>query len=161
MNELLEERATDIVQNIIPESFAESDLRFFSQFLNDGVADNFIGNLTQNSGLSERAIASLVYWLNVYGRLAVPMSNMTDKDQLFDIRAECGLVFAPRRRQDLNNPNLYHIKDLAMQYYRLNATNATGPRRLGIRIFERNARVSVGSDEQENTTKGKKRGLFK
>lgn len=159
MNEYLEDKAVDIVENIIPESFAESDLRFYGQFLNDGVADNFIANLNKNSGLSARAIAAETYWLNVYGRLAVPMANLTETEDIVDIRADLGLILAPRRRTDLNNPNLYHINDLALQYYRLNATNATGPRRLSIRMFERNARVSVGNDEEKGM-KGKKKGLF-
>lgn len=154
---LLQSSGANIVEGIVEESFGESDLRYLSQAYDSKFAENFISSLNNRYGnLSKRFVDGLTTWLNVYARPVVPFSNQTGLSEIFALRAEIALDLIPSRRTDLRNPQLSHIKELCMGHYHLQASNATGPRRIGIRIFERVARVGIVEDV-ENVDK-KKRG---
>ena len=156
---LLQSSGSNIVEGIVEESFGESDLRYLSQSYDSKVAENFINSLNNRYGnLSKRFVDGLTMWLNVYARPVVPFSNQTNQSEIFALRAEIALDLIPSRRTDMQNPQLSHLKEVCMGHYHLQASNATGPRRLGVRIFERVARVGVIEDsENEKKQRGLKR----
>jgi len=154
---LLKDSSANIVEGIVEESFGESDLRYLSQSYESKVADNFITSLNNRYGnLSKRFVDGLTFWLNVYARPVVPFSNQTSQSEIFALRAEIALDLIPSRRTDLQNPQLSHLKELCMGHYYLQASNATGPRRLGVRIFERVARVGIIDDGEKEKEKRRK-----
>lgn len=148
--ELIDNCQSRVVDSIDSESFSESDLRFFSQVYESHVAENFIENLKNKYGaLSKRYVDGITLWLNVYARPIVPFSNQTGKEEIFALEAELALTLTPRRRTDLKNPQMTHIENLVLGHYNLQSSNATGPNRLGIRIFEKTTRVGLAQDMEQ------------
>lgn len=150
-----QETVGQLISDLNQETFSDQEYRFFGQFLNDGVADNFIENI-KSSGLSLRAKNSLIYWFNTNGRYPVSTSNQTGREIQFTLRAELSLLLAPCRRTDLDNPLFDYIGNLGLNHYHLQASNSVGPQRLGIRLFQRNSQVTVQTAEEQKTENKRK-----
>lgn len=153
------ETVNSLAETISDEGFSPDEYRFINQTVNDKFADVTYENIVK-SGLSRRAKTSFANWLNTFGRSAVALSNQTNKEMQFALEAELALLFMPCRRSDIDDPAFDYFQTLLMGHYHLSASNATGPRRLGIRIFEKSAHVDV-SGESEKPQQQRRKGLFR
>lgn len=152
------ETVNNLAETISDEGFSPDEYRFINQTVNDHFADVTYENIRKSS-LSLRAKSSFANWLNTFGRSAVALSNQTNKELQFALEAELALLFMPCRRSDIEDPAFDFFYTLLMGHYHLSASNATGPRRLGIRIFEKSAHVDVGSENEKQSQPHK--GLFR
>lgn len=156
--EIIEQMECDALDSFSTETFSQADLRFQAQFYDTKIAETLIRNmLTHNLGLSKAFTDGITYWLNVWGHPIVPTANMTNREREFALRARLALYNTPCKRTDLDNPHYLNILRLCEDQYHLAASNATGQRRLGIRILEKNTRISA-VDETEQHRTNRRRG---
>lgn len=153
------ETLNNLAESISEEGFSPDEYRFINQAVNDHFAEVTYENVLK-SNLSQRAKTSICNWLNTFGRSTVSLSNQTNKEREFAMEAELALLFMPCRRTDIDEPAYDFYCSLFMGHYRLSASNATGPRRLGIRIFEKSAHVAVSGEEMKAPGQTKRKGLF-
>lgn len=155
-NDFIDQMQGDALESFSSESFSQPELRYQAQFFDAKIGDNFIKNMTRhNLGLSKTFIDGITQWLTVYGHRVVALSNQTNREKEFAIRAKIALYGTPCKKQDLLNPHRVTIMRLCEDQYHLSASNATGPNRLGIRIFERVTRI-LSADETKQNWKDKK-----
>lgn len=155
--EILEQMESDALDSFSTETFAQADYRFQAQFYDTKIADNMIHNmLHHNLGLSKRFLDAITLWLNVWGHPIVGLSNMTNREKEFALRAQLALYTTPCRRTDLQNPHYMNILRLCEDQFHLSASNATGPRRLGIRMFEKISRIFSADETEHSAGKGRR-----
>ena len=156
--DFIDQQQSDALENFSSESFSQPELRYQAQFFDSKIAENLIRNMNRhNLGLSRMFIDGITLWLNVYGHPVVGLSNQTNREKEFALRARIALYSTPCRKTDLLNPHRVSIMRLCEDQYHLTASNATGQNRLGVRILERTTRIySADETKQQQNWKGKK-----
>lgn len=153
--EIVDRIEGDALDSFSTETFAQADYRFLAQFYDTKIADNMVRNmLNHNLGLSKMFLDGITLWLNTWGHPIVGLANMTNREKEFSLRAQLSLYTIPCRWTDLQNPHYMNILRLCEDQYHLSASNASGPRRLGIRMFEKISRIFAADETEKSAKKG-------